>query len=110
MTEDLTPTDTDRLALLDRLADRMPDLDLDQHEVEWMTLPDGHEALLVDGGGIDGGSGMYFANVPNGDVHVVGSLEPLAPAVGCVVLMPDGTRVLAHVEGDPLAEPESDDR
>jgi hypothetical protein len=29
--------------------------------VEWDTLPDGHEALLVDGGGIDGGDGTYFA-------------------------------------------------
>ena len=30
-------------------------------EIEWMTLDDGHEALLVNGGGIDGGDGTYFA-------------------------------------------------
>jgi hypothetical protein len=55
-------TDADRLELLDRLADRVPELDLDKHEVEWTTLDDGSEALLVDGGGIDGGSGIFFAN------------------------------------------------
>jgi hypothetical protein len=43
--------DADRLELLDRLAERLPELDLDQHEIEWRTLEDGHEALLVDGGG-----------------------------------------------------------
>jgi hypothetical protein len=47
-------SDTDRLELLDRIADRVPELDLDQNEVAWMTLDDGHEALLVNGGGVDG--------------------------------------------------------
>jgi len=40
---------------------------------------------------------------PREDVHVVGSLAPHAPAVGCIVIGPDGTRVLARVERDPLA-------
>jgi hypothetical protein len=51
--------DTDRLELLDRIADRVPELDLDQNAIEWTTLEDGHEALLVNGGGI----GAFFANL-----------------------------------------------
>jgi hypothetical protein len=100
----LDETDADRLLLLDRIAERVPELDLSKQRVEWRTLDDGHEALLVNGGGIDGGIGVYFANAGD-DVHAVGSLAPLAPAVGCIVLRPDGTRVLARVERDPLAEP-----
>ena len=101
MTADLNPTDTDRLALLDRIAEPVPELDLARRTVEWMTLPDGHEALLVDGGGIDGGDGMYFANAGK-DVHAVGSLAPLVPgAIGCIVSKPDGSRVLADVQPDP---------
>ena len=46
----------------------VPELDLDQQSVEWTTLDDGHEALLVNGGGIDGGDGAYFANYGE-DVH-----------------------------------------
>jgi hypothetical protein len=41
--------DTDRLELLDRIADRVPELDLGQNAIEWTTLEDGHEALLVNG-------------------------------------------------------------
>ena len=44
----------ERLELLDRIADRVPELDLARQSVDWMTLDDGHEALLVNGGGIDG--------------------------------------------------------
>jgi hypothetical protein len=29
------PTDADRLKLLDRIAERMPDLDLKRHSIEW---------------------------------------------------------------------------
>jgi hypothetical protein len=96
--------DADRLLLLDRLAVRLPDLDLDRNEIEWMTLDDGAEALLVNGGGIDGGEGAYFANYRE-DVHAVGSLAPIVPGhVGCIVSGPDGSRRLAHVVRDPLAE------
>jgi hypothetical protein len=35
---------TDRLELLDRLAERVLELDLDQNEIEWTSLEDGHEA------------------------------------------------------------------
>ena len=70
---DTDERDADRLELLDRIADRIPGLDLDQQRIEWTTLDDGHEALLVNGGGIDGGSGAYFANYGD-DVHAVGSL------------------------------------
>jgi hypothetical protein len=101
MTPEAEARDADRLLLLDRLDIRLPEFDLDQQAVEWTTLDDGHEALLVNGGGIDGGSGAYFANAGT-DVHAVGSLQPLAPAVGCIVIRPDGTRVLANVQADPL--------
>ena len=95
--------DNDRLELLDRIEKRIPELDLDQQVIEWTTLPDGSVALLVNGGGIDGGTGAYFANAGE-DLHVVGSVEPLIPGhVGCVVIRPDKTRVLARVEPDPLA-------
>jgi hypothetical protein len=96
--------DTDRLELLDRIEHRVPELDLDQQSVEWITLDDGHEALLVNGGGIDGGDGAFFANRGE-DVHAVGSMAPLVPgAIGCIVIGPDKTRKLAHVEPDPLAQ------
>jgi len=95
--------DGDRLELLDRLAARLPELDLDQHEIEWKTLPDGGEALVVEGGGFDGGSGWFVANAGD-DIHVIGSMQPMAAAIGCVVLRPDGSRQLADVRPDPLAE------
>jgi hypothetical protein len=76
--------DADRLKLLDRLADRVPELDLNRNEIEWRTLDDGHEALLVNGGGIDGGDGAYFANAGQ-DVHAVGSPAPFA-AAGLLIL------------------------
>lgn len=104
MTPDLNPQDADRLAVLDRLADRIPELDLAQRETEWATLDDGSEALLVDGGGVDGGDGVYFANYRD-DLHAVGSLAPLIPGhLGCVVIRPDGSRVLARAMPDPLAQ------
>ena len=56
-----------------------PNCDLDREQIEWMKLPDGHQALLVNGGGIDGGSGAFFANAGQ-DVHAVGSSQPLASA------------------------------
>ena len=97
-------SDADRFELLDRLADRVPELDLEENEIEWATLPDGHAALLVNGGGIDGGSGAFFANCGD-DLHVVGSLSPwIEGYVGCVVFEPDGHRYLARVMPDPLAE------
>jgi hypothetical protein len=103
MTE-FNETDADRLELLDRIADRVPDLDLDQQSVEWRTLDDGHEALLVNGGGIDGGSGAYFANAGE-DLHAYGSLDPLVPGhIGCIVIRPDGGRYVAQAVPDPLAK------
>ncbi len=96
--------DADRIALLDRIAERVPELDLAQQSVEWTRLDDGHDALLVNGGGIDGGSGAYFANAGE-DVHAVGSLDPLVPGhIGCIVIRPDGSRQLARAVPDPLAE------
>jgi hypothetical protein len=68
-----------------------------------MTHDDGHEALLVNGAGFDGGTGGYFANAGH-DVHAVGSVAPLADVIGCVVIRPDGSRELARVGLDPLAE------
>jgi hypothetical protein len=102
--EPMTDPDADRLKLLDRLAARMPELDLEQHLIEWRTLPDnGAEGLLVDGGGIDGGNGFTFANHGE-DVHAVGPTSPIIPGcVGCVVIRPDGSRYLARAVPDPLA-------
>jgi hypothetical protein len=97
-------SDADRLKLLDRLADRVPELDLDQQSVEWTTLDDGHEALLVNGGGIDGGSGAYFANAGE-DLHAVGTLAPLVEGyIGCIAIRPDGSRYVARAVPDPLAQ------
>jgi hypothetical protein len=93
----------DRLKLLDRIAERVPELDLDQQLVEWTTMDDGAEALVVNGGGFDGGDGAYFANCRE-EVHVVGVLAPLIDGhIRCVVIRPDGSRQLARVERDPLA-------
>ena len=77
MTIEALDPDTDRLLLLDRLAERLPELDLDREQIDWMPLDDGHQALLVNGGGIDGGSGAYFANAGE-DVQAFGSFAPLA--------------------------------
>jgi hypothetical protein len=97
--------DANRLELLDRITQRVPDLDLGKHSVEWMTLSTtARRRCSVDGGGIDGGPGAYSADAGD-DVDVVGSLSPLVEGwLGCIVIRPDGTRVLAHVELDPLAE------
>ncbi len=100
----MTDRDADRLELLDRIGDRVPELDLDQNEIEWTTLDDGHEALLVNGGGIDGGNGAFFANAGE-DLHAVGSLAPLIPGhIGCIVIRPDGSRTLARAVPDPAAQ------
>ena len=62
----------------------------------------------MNGGGIDGGSGAYFANAGD-DVHAVGLLAPLVPgAIGCIVIRPDGSRQLARMEPDPLAQQKPD--
>lgn len=93
--------DADRL---DRIADRLPDLDLDRHSIEWTEMPDdGSEALVVDGGGIDGGNGFTIASHGE-DLHVVGPTAPLIPGyVGCVVVRPHGSCQLARMVPDPLA-------
>jgi len=65
-------------------------LDLELHSTDWTTLDDGHQALLVDGAGFDGGSGAFFVNHGD-DLHAVGSLAPIIDGyVGCVVIRPDG--------------------
>ena len=100
---DTDERDADRLELLDRIADRIPDLDLDQQQIEWTTLDDGAEALLVNGGGIDGGNGAYFV-AHDDDVHAVGSLAPIVDGyIGCIVIRPDGSRYVARAVPDPLA-------
>jgi hypothetical protein len=100
----MTERDADRLEPLDRLAARVPELDFEQHEVQWATLPgDGHQARCsLNGGGIDGGAGTFFANAGE-DVTAIGSLAPLIPGhIGCVVIRPDGSRYVARVQPDPL--------
>jgi hypothetical protein len=99
----MNDSDADRLELLDRIKARIPDLDLDAQSVEWTTLDDGSEALLVNGGGLDGGDGAYFANAGD-DVHVIGSLSPLIEGhIGCIVIKPDSSRYVAKAMPDPLA-------
>ena len=62
----------------------------------------GPRGAAVDDGGIDGGTGTYFANA--GDyLHALGLLAPLADAIGCIVIRPDGSRVPARVVPHPLA-------
>ena len=57
-------------------------------------MPDGVEALIVNGGGFDGGDGASFTNCGE-DVHVVGIMAPLIEGhLGCVVIRPDGSRYL----------------
>jgi hypothetical protein len=102
---DMDPVAAARFELLDRIEKRMPDLDLAQHEIEWTEMPDdGSQALLVAGGGVDGGNGFMIA-VHGDDLQVVGPTAPLIPGcVGCVVIRPDGSRRLAGVLPDPLAD------
>ena len=107
MTDD--ERDRDRLTLLDRIAERVPELDLDQNQVAWTSLDDGHDALVVNGGGFDGGDGAYFTNYRE-DVHVVGIMAPLIPgAIGCVVIKPDGSRYPCPRRGRPAGAPVAHD-
>jgi hypothetical protein len=93
---DVDDADADRLELLDRIAERVPELDLNRHEIEWSTLPDGAEALHI-------GRGGDFANCGE-DLHAYGSLNPIVPGyIGCIVIYPDGSRQLVHAQPDPLA-------
>ena len=46
MTTEHLDAHADRLLLLDRLAERLPELDLNENDVDWMALDDGHQALL----------------------------------------------------------------
>jgi hypothetical protein len=49
-------------------------------------------------------AGTFFANAGE-DVHAVGFLAPIVPGyVGCIVIRPGGSRQLARVVPDPLAE------
>jgi hypothetical protein len=99
--------DAEQLELLDRIEARLG-LDLDQHEIEWITLDDGHQALAVDGGGLDGGNGVYFANAGD-DLHAVGTLAPIVPGhIGCIVIKPDGSRQVARAVPDPLGQQKPD--
>ena len=61
-----------------------------EEEIErlWRSFRSG---VCRRGGGIDGGSGIYFANAGE-DVHAVGSLAPAFPAVGCIVIIRPGGR------------------
>jgi len=96
--------DTDRLELLDRMADRVPELDLDRQTIDWTELDDGHQALRVNGGGIDGGDGAYFVNAAD-DPHAFGSLAPIIEGyISCVVIRLDGSRYITAVQLDPLAQ------
>ncbi len=106
---DLDKIDAERLELLDRMEKRLPEIDLAQHSIEWTEMPDdGSQALLIDGGGIDGGNGFTITSHGD-DLAAIGSTAPLFPGyVGCVVIAPDGTRRMARVMPDPAAQQKSD--
>jgi hypothetical protein len=76
MSSDLDRRDAERLDLLDRIANRVPGLDLNQHAIEWQVMPDGAEVLPVDGGSLDGGEGYYFESKGD-DLLAFGSLAPI---------------------------------
>jgi hypothetical protein len=62
------------------------------------------QALVVNGGGFDGGTGAYIANAGD-DVHAVGSLAPIRDGwIGCIVIAPDGSRYVGRAVPDPLAQ------
>jgi hypothetical protein len=92
----------EQLELLDRIKDRIG-FDPGQHEIAWQELEDdGAVALLVDGGGFDGGDGAFFVNEGE-DLHVYGSLDPVVPGhVGCLIFDPNGGRTLRQVVPDPI--------
>jgi hypothetical protein len=49
-------------------------------------LDDGHQALLVNGGGVDGGDGAYVANAGD-DANAVGSVAAIIEGhIGCIVI------------------------
>jgi hypothetical protein len=81
-----------------------PSSNLEGQSVEWTALDDDHEPLLVNGGGIDGGAGTFFANCGE-DLHALGTLTPIVEGyLGCIVIRPDGSRYVARAVPDPLAE------
>jgi hypothetical protein len=104
----ITMSDADRLELLDRIVDRVPGLDLDEHEIEWTTYPDGAQALMIDGVGMDGGHGLHALQLRQRRARGrhAGAAHP--GHLGCVVIRPDGRRYLARTMPDPLAQPRSD--
>ena len=92
----------DRLKLLDRIADRVPELDpisTRSSGPRCRTAP----GLLLDGGGMDGGNGYVYVNYGE-DLHAYGPTAPLLPGgYGCVSIDPDGNRRLLRLVPDPLA-------
>jgi hypothetical protein len=66
------------------------------------TLRDGHQALLINGGGFDGGDGAYFANAGQ-DVHAVREPGPVGGGLVCssfVKATPKWTRSLQNRGSD----------
>ena len=100
---DLNETDTDRLELLDRIEARIPDSTWTRSRSSGPRWTTGTRRC-VNGGGIDGGAGAYFANAGE-DLHAVGSLAPIIDGyIGCIVIKPDGRRYVARAVPDPLAQ------
>lgn len=55
--------------------------------------------MLVDGGGIDGGNGVFFANSGD-DVHAVCPI-PMLKSIGAIVIDADGKRRAEDDEVEP---------
>jgi hypothetical protein len=72
---------------------------IDADHEGWTRLAHGSEALLVDGGGIDGSTGYFIANAPDGsdNLHVIGPTAPPMPGkIGAIAI---------HAASNPLASP-----
>jgi hypothetical protein len=91
---ELSEQDADRLELLDRLAERVPKLDLDQYSIEWDTLSDGHAVLHV-------GCDTSFANYGE-ELHALCPLDRILPGLwGLIIINADGSWRIARAVPPP---------
>jgi len=70
-----------------------------EHEVDWLELPDGDEALVLDRPGFTEGTGGYFL-LDGEDVLAIGPLGGTRHT-GVIAIRPDGSRELVTVAPGP---------
>ena len=79
--------DQDRLDLLDPIAERVPELDLRQHSVEWTEMPDdGSHALMING---DGSTATTASRSPE---ELLRTSRSLRSAPGCMLRVKVGAQ------------------